>query len=315
MMDVSGFSSIVEVISMRRARLFFALLLSLVLAIPMAVAAGVATAGGAAAATRVPTLVGIRAAHHPGYDRVVFDFVGGLPTTRTVRYVNQLIADGSGLPVPIAGRAILSVVMFPTNAHDASGRPTAPAKLAFALPNVMSVVRAGDFEAVTSYGIGLAKNQSVSTFTLRNPDRLVIDIKTAFTTTTAKVWLFNQKRFLAATEPYFTPVSRLVPAASPGAGVMDRIFAGPTASEYAAGLRFLPSAATGWTNLRIASKVARVQLTGGCSSGGSTVSIAGEIMPSLRQFSTVDWVKIYDTTGHTERPSGLSDSIPECLEP
>jgi len=38
-------------------------------------------------------------------------------------------------------------------------------------------------------------------------------------------------------------------------------------------------------------------------------------MPSLRQFATVDWVKIYDPDGHTETPTGHSDSIPTCLEP
>ncbi|MGH3333247.1 MAG: hypothetical protein ACRDPJ_18260, partial [Nocardioidaceae bacterium] len=61
--------------------------------------------------------------------------------------------------------------------------------------------------------------------------------------------------------------------------------------------------------------IARVQLTGGCNSGGSTVTIAGEIMPTLRQFGSVDWVKIYGPAGHTETPNGRSDSIPVCLEP
>jgi hypothetical protein len=55
----------------------------------------------------VPTLVGIRAAHHPTFDRIVFDFSGGLPATREAAYVPELIGDGSGLPVPVAGRAIL----------------------------------------------------------------------------------------------------------------------------------------------------------------------------------------------------------------
>jgi hypothetical protein len=37
-----------------------------------------------APAPATPTLVGIRAAHHPGLDRVVFDFAGGLPANRQV---------------------------------------------------------------------------------------------------------------------------------------------------------------------------------------------------------------------------------------
>jgi hypothetical protein len=295
---------------MRRPRKLVTLLISAALIVPAAVATG-----SVATATTVPTLVGVRAAHHPGYDRVVFDFTGGLPSTRSVRYVSQLIADPSGRPIPIAGRAILQVTMSQTNAHNSAGRSTAPTKVAFALPNVMTAVRSGDFEAVTSYGIGLAKKETFTVFTLRNPNRLVIDIKAAFPTVLKKVWLFNQKRFSVGTEPYYTPVLRPVQPLTPATGVMDRIFAGPLPAEYANGLRVLLSGATGFSNLTISNTVARVRLTGGCSAAGSTASIAGEIMPSLRQFPTVDYVKIYDPSGHTERPNGLSDSIPVCLEP
>ena len=56
--------------------------------------------------------------------------------------------------------------------------------------------------------------------------------------------------------------------------------------------------------------MARIQLTGKVRSGGSTFTIANEIMPTLKQFPSVRWVKIYDQYGHTERPYGHSDSIP-----
>ena len=61
--------------------------------------------------------------------------------------------------------------------------------------------------------------------------------------------------------------------------------------------------------------VARVWLTGRLSSGGSTFTVASEIMPTLKQFPSVRWVKIYDRNGRTERPFGHSDSIPFSLEP
>jgi len=102
---------------------------------------------------------------------------------------------------------------------------------------------------------------------------------------------------------------------TPARGVLDRLFAGPLSGERADGLRLLRSRATGVTGPDISDGVARVRLTGGCSSGGSTVTVAGEIMPSLRQFPTVDWIKIYDPQGRTETPTGHSDSIPACLEP
>ena len=67
--------------------------------------------------------------------------------------------------------------------------------------------------------------------------------------------------------------------------------------------------------LGVSAGVARVQIVGGCSMGWSTVTIADEVMPSLRQLSTVDFVKIYDPAGRTEHPAGQVDSIPACLEP
>jgi hypothetical protein len=45
------------------------------------------------------------------------------------------------------------------------------------------------------------------------------------------------------------------------------------------------------------------------------VTVAGEIMPTLRQLAGVAWVKIYDPAGRTEHPRGHTDSIPTCLEP
>jgi len=296
---------------MIRPRLFLTFLIGAALVAPMASA----TSTTAAAATTGPTLTGIRAAHHPGYDRVVFDFTGGLPTIRSVGYVSQLIADPSGQHVQIAGRAILKVTLRGANAHNSAGQSTAPARVAFALPNVMNVVRSGDFEAVTSYGIGLARRETVKVFTLRNPSRVVIDIRAAFPTVMKKVWLFNQGRYLANTQPFYTPVWRPVQPITPATGVMDRIFAGPLPAEYAAGLRSLLSRATGFSNLTVSGGTARVRLTGGCSAGGSTVSVAGEIIPSLKQFPTVRQVKIYDPSGHTLQPAGPVDSIPYCLEP
>jgi hypothetical protein len=268
----------------------------------------------AAAAPSTPTLVAIRAAHHPGFDRIVYQFTGGLPASRRVRYVDGLFADGSGLPVRIAGRALLEVRFARAQAHDTTG-PTVTTRRAFALPNIMTTVQAGDFEAVTTYGIGLARQTPVHVFTLRNPSRVVVDVRAAFRTVNRKVWFFDRDRFAANQPPFFTARTRPVRPLTPATGVMDRLFAGPLRGEYANGLRLLRSEAAGFTDLAIADGVARVRLSGGCSSGGSTVTVAGEVMPTLRQFASVDWVKIYDPSGTTETPTGASDSIPACLEP
>jgi hypothetical protein len=190
-----------------------------------------------------------------------------------------------------------------------------PERKAFPLPNIMTTVRAGDFEAVTTYGIGLAKRTPFQVSTLQNPSRVVIDIRAAFPTVDRKVFFFNRDNFVNNVSPFFSPRLRPVRPLSPATGVMDRLFAGPLASEKADGLRLLRSHANGYAGLAIADGVARVRLTGGCNSDGSTVSVAGEVMPTLRQFGSVDWVKILDPAGSTENPTGHTDSIPACLEP
>ncbi|MBB3084433.1 GerMN domain-containing protein [Geodermatophilus sabuli] len=299
---------------MRSPRRLCVLLVTGVLVGVLAPASAAAAPTAAPAQPTTPTLVGIRAAHHPTFDRIVFDFRGGLPTAE-VAYVSELIGDGSGLPVPIAGRAILQARFEPADAHDDSGTPTAPDRVAFALPNIMTTVRSGDFEAVTTYGIGLARREAVTVSTLTDPDRVVIDVGAAFRTVQHEVFFFDEDRFVANQPPFYVAVSRPVLPQTPATGVLDRLFAGPTTAEQAAGLTLLSSGATGFTGLGIRDQVARVQLTGGCSSGGSTETIAGEIFPTLKQFDSVDVVKILDPEGRTGTPDGLSDSIPECLEP
>jgi hypothetical protein len=263
-----------------------------------------------ASAAGLPLLTGVRASHHPGFDRIVFDFLGGVPANRSARYVPTLTADPSGIPITIAGQAILEVSFKDARGHKLDNTDTAPNRTVFALPNVITAVQSGDgFENVISYGIGLASRQPFRISTLSNPSRVVLDIDTNFTWTNRSVSFVNSSGKVAS-------VVRPIATGSPAHGLMDRLFAGPTAGERAGGLRFVKSGATSYKNLTVSSgAVARVQLVGGCNSGGATVTIANEIMPTLRQLGNVDFVKILDTAGHTEQPTGASDSIPVCLEP
>jgi len=124
------------------------------------------------------TLVAIRAAQHPEakqrYDRVVFEFNDLLPLF-SIDYVDKLIGEGSGLPVPVEGAAILAVQFSPARAHNDGGQDTAPGRMKLKLPIVNEIVGSGDFEAVVTYGIGLARKPQMRIITLENPNRLVID--------------------------------------------------------------------------------------------------------------------------------------------
>ena len=272
-------------------------------------------AATASAATAVPTLTQIRATHHPGYDRLVFEFRGRVPTHHSARYVSQVVGP-SGLPVHIVGSALLRVQFSPTLGHNAQGGITyGPAGRTYALPNIIQVVNAEDFEAVLSFGVGLARQGPFHMFTLTSPSRVVIDVRTPYRTVSVRDYFLNSHRFATGQSPYTQPVYRPVIPPAAAFGTLQRLFAGPTQAERALGLRFVASKATGFKNLRISNGVARVQLTGGCSSGGSTFTVVNEIRPTLKQFPSVHWVKIYDPSGHTERPYGHTDSIPKSLEP
>jgi hypothetical protein len=271
-----------------------------------------ATAGPAAAAPPVPvtpTLVQVAAAHHPGYDRLVFTFRGAVPSTHTARYVTRVTADPSGLPVNVAGSAKLLVTFRPAAAHTASGVTTyGTTSRTFALPGIIQVVKAGDFESVLSFGVGVARAEPFHVFTLTRPSRVVIDLRTPYRTVPVLDYFAHPGGTVHA-------VSRPVIPPATAFGALQRLFAGPTQAELRSGLTFVSSGATGFKNLSVRDGVARVQLTGSPSSHGAAFTIANEIMPTLKQFPSVHWVKIYDQHGHTERPSGHSDSIPFSLEP
>lgn len=301
-----------------KVRWLLSSLVALVLAVPLVLALGPASSGAerASSAPTTPVLVAVRAAHRDGVDRVVFEFRGGLPAKREVDYVDRLFADGSGRRVRVAGQALLRVRFERAQAHTDDGSPTAaPRRVAYALPNVMTAVRAGDFEAVTTYGLGLARRTPVRVTTLQAPPRVVVEVGAGFTTVQRKVWFLDRDRFVEDQEPFFVAVRRPVVPGAPATGLMDRLFAGPLAGERARGLRLVRSGATGYDDLTVAGGTADLRLTGRCRSGGATVSIAGEVLPTLEQLPTVDRVVLRDAAGSTLDPDGPGDSTPACLEP
>jgi peptidoglycan hydrolase-like protein with peptidoglycan-binding domain len=122
-------------------------------------------------------LVNVRVGGHKTFDRVVFDFDGPLPGHR-VEFVDQVIQDGSGEPVPLRGRAFLQVVMTPAAAHDDDGAPTFPGPLPSVanLAALRDLADAGDFEAVLTWGIGVAARTGFRVLRLTNPTRIAVDV-------------------------------------------------------------------------------------------------------------------------------------------
>jgi hypothetical protein len=266
--------------------------------------------------------VAIRAAHHPGFDRIVFEFEGPLPESTSVRWADRITNDPSDLPVPVQGNAYLSVVMYHVRAHKDTpsyGTTYGPRERGHDLPNIAHLMAAGDFEAYVSFGIGLMKRtQILRTARLRDPSRYVIDVSTDFHKERVGVAVFDQSALDAGTPPALAlvVVPRVVPRSGKPASALLRLWAGVTEEERAGGLRFVSSFTSGFRDLRIDGEtgIARLDLIGSCNRSGKPVSVADEIMATLRRFGTIDWVKIY-RAGETQHPWGPRDSVPECLAP
>jgi hypothetical protein len=130
------------------------------------------------------------------------------------------------------------------------------------------------------------------------------------------VYFTDSNRYTAATPPFEVAVKRYVaPSANLPEAVLTEFFKGPTEEERAQGLDLITSGFTGFSSLKIEDGVAHIYLTGPCASGGATYTIAQPLLANLLQFDEIEFVKIYDSNGETEEPSGPNNSIPFCLEP
>lgn len=110
------------------------------------------------------------------YDRLVLRARDGVPGYQ-VRYVSQIVSDPSGLPLPLLGRAKLLVILRSAQAHTADGLTAyLPAVVTPRCPSLRQVKKAGDFEAVLSFGLGIDHKAGFRVFRLTSPTRVVIDI-------------------------------------------------------------------------------------------------------------------------------------------
>lgn len=271
-------------------------------------------------------LVDVRAGGHPdeGYDRVVFDFRDNTSMPGfSVGYVEEIIEDPRGNPLPMLPGAKLLVTMRWAAAHENGDVTVPPGDLDLrpGLPRIRQVKRAGDFEGVLSFGIAVEPAGDPAPFRAfaLSGNRLVIDVAHVGQSPwyCGQVHFGDQQKITNGIDPPVTAVERRLTKPAVAGAALDELFKGPNEAERARGLLFVDSHATGFADLRVSEwKVAHVRLLGPISSDGSAViTIASEIIPTLKQFPTVDWVKIYDEEGRTEQPDGPVDSIPEQLEP
>ena len=114
----------------------------------------------------------VRLETHAGYDRIVFEYLGTtMPAVLIERVQAPFTHDPSGLPLPVKGDSFVRIRL-----EGVQSTYTGPVDFVLAGPEIIEMVRQGDYEAVQSWIVGLHGAGCVRTFELMSPARLVIDI-------------------------------------------------------------------------------------------------------------------------------------------
>jgi len=121
----------------------------------------------------------VRVGTHDGYDRVVFEFANGVPDAVIEAVLPPFYADPSGLEVKVAGSAFLKVTMTYASKISPDGGVTYAGSTNFepGFDRLAQLVEGGDFEAVSTWYLGLKGGGCIRVLTLADPSRIVIDIE------------------------------------------------------------------------------------------------------------------------------------------
>ena len=124
-------------------------------------------------------IMDVRAGTHPGFDRVVFEFSGAIPEFNLESVKRPFSRDASGLPLVVEGNAFWRLTMHGATKLSPSGgiSYTGPTNFEVRYPQLVDLVEGGDFEAVSTWYLGLQANSCVRVLKLSGPGRLVIDIE------------------------------------------------------------------------------------------------------------------------------------------
>jgi hypothetical protein len=124
-------------------------------------------------------ILDVRVGTHDGYDRVVFEFASGIPDAVIEGVLPPLYEDGSGLEMDVAGSAFLKVTMHGASRVSPDGGVTYDGSTNFrpGFDRLVQLIEGGDFEAVSTWYLGLDGASCYRVFALQDPSRLVIDIE------------------------------------------------------------------------------------------------------------------------------------------
>lgn len=127
----------------------------------------------------IAVLRAVRVGRHDDFERITFEFEGSRMPGYHIEYVDRPVhACGSGDVVPLPGDAWLSVRFNPAVAHTEEGRPTIGQRVIVVNQPIIRELRITcDFEADVMWVTGQTKPAQYTTQVLRDPLRLVLDIR------------------------------------------------------------------------------------------------------------------------------------------
>lgn len=120
-----------------------------------------------------------RSAKHGNFDRVVFEFEGAQLPSYKIEYIDKPVrACGSGDVVPFQGDAWLSVRFTGANAHTEAGEPTIKDRTRSPNHTIIKDLKLiCDFEAEVEWVLGVSSPNKYRVLELKNPTRLVVDVR------------------------------------------------------------------------------------------------------------------------------------------
>lgn len=129
----------------------------------------------------IANITDVRVGTHAGYDRVVFEFADGLPEMTLARATPPFTHDASGMPIEVDGSSFLRLTMRGGTKQTADGSSSydGPTDLDPGFSTLVDLVEGGDFEAQSTWYLGLMDDACVRVMRLTEDGapRLVVDVE------------------------------------------------------------------------------------------------------------------------------------------
>ncbi|HEX5039873.1 MAG TPA: hypothetical protein VFW95_07050 [Candidatus Limnocylindria bacterium] len=133
------------------------------------------------ATTPRANITDVRVGTHATYDRVVFEFTDGVPEASLERAEPPFTQDASGAPIDVEGSSVLRLILRGGTKQTEDGTSSYDGPLDFdpAFPTLVDLIEGGDFEAQSTWYLGLTSEACVRVITLTDDGapRLVIDVE------------------------------------------------------------------------------------------------------------------------------------------